>query len=117
MDEEIKNLIEEYVKQIENKEADIVLLKREIDKIVFHGQKEMKDVLANLDTKFDENNITEEQYLEMLRAEKEKILQKTKERLDLLVQGIGGVSAQREKVLKADEDKIKELRKKLDLPD
>jgi|APCry1669188970_1035186.scaffolds.fasta_scaffold114135_2 hypothetical protein len=116
MDEEIKNLIDEYVKQIESKETDLVFLKREIDKIIFHAQGEMKKASTDLDQKFDTNSLTEEEYLKLFREEKEKVLQKTKEKLDSLVQGIEEVSTKREESVKADEEKIKELRKKLDLP-
>lgn len=117
MDEEIKNLIEEYIKRIESKEADLVLLKREIDKIIFHAQSEMRKTSTDLDQKFDRSSLTEEEYLKLFREEKEKILLRTKERLDSLIQGIEEVSAEREKGVKADEEKIKELRKRLDLPD
>lgn len=105
MDEEIKNLVEEYVKQIESKEADFVLLKKGIDEIISHAQKEIGDTIADLDVKFDEHNITEEEYLALLRAEKGKILQKTKKRLGSLIQGIEETSAHREEVSMADENK------------
>ena len=98
MDEEIKNLIDEYVKQIEGKETDLVLLKRKIDEIIFHAQTGMKAALADLDARFDENKITEQEYLKLMREQKSTILQKIKEKLDLLVQSTEGISAQREKV-------------------
>ncbi len=115
MDEEIQKIVQEYVKQIESKEADLVFLQREIDKVIFLAQKKVKDVMVELDAKFDENSISEEEYLSLLRAEKEKILLNTKESLDKLVQGIEGVSTKREKGVKENEDEIKALRKKLNL--
>lgn len=88
MDQEIKNLIDEYVKQIESKESDLLLLKRKIDEIIFHAQKEMKDIVSDLDAKFNANDITEEEYLKLMREQKAVILQKTKEKLDSFVQSI-----------------------------
>lgn len=88
MDEEIKNLIEEYVRQIENNEADISSLKTGIDEIVYSAKKEMGSALAGLDEKFDAGSITEEEYMDMARKEKAVILEKTKEKLDTAVHGI-----------------------------
>ena len=117
MDEEIKNLINEYVKQIESKEADFVLLKREIDEIIFHAQNEMEIVLTDLDSKFDENKITEEEYLKLMGEQKSTILQNTKKRLDDVVTSIEGISIEREKVAQANADKINDLKKELGLLD
>lgn len=88
MDNEIKDIIEEYVGQIENKEADIVSLKKEIDIIIDGAKKDMASLLAELDKKFDEGGITEQEYMDMARKEKELILEKAKGRLDLLVHEI-----------------------------
>jgi hypothetical protein len=116
MDEEIKKLIEEFVKQIESKEADLVFFRSEIDKIIFRAKSNIKKVSTDLDEKFNAYIISEEEYLKLFREEKEKIIQRTKEKLDSLVQGIEKVSAKREEVAQADEEKIKELRKQLNLP-
>lgn len=90
MDQEIKKLVETYVREIESKEADLSLLKNGIGEIISRAQGELKAVLTNLDTQFEANGITEEKYLDVLRKEKENILQKTKERLD---QFVGTMSA------------------------
>ncbi len=88
IDQEIKNLIDEYVKKIEDKEAELTLFKKEIEQILSDSKEELVRATANLDAKFNDNNITEEEYLAELREEKEVILKNTKERLDLLVQGL-----------------------------
>lgn len=82
IDAELQNLINEYVKQIESKEEDLVGLKRNIDGITSVAKQELKQAISELDKKFDANEISEEEYLVKLRAEKEKILNQTKEKLD-----------------------------------
>lgn len=82
IDAELQNLINEYVKQIESKEEDLVGLKRNIDGITSVAKQELKQAISELDKKFDANEISEEGYLVKLRAEKENILNKTKEKLD-----------------------------------
>ena len=57
-------------------------MKRKIDEIIFHAQAEMKAILTDLDAKFDENKITEEEYLKLMREQKSTILGKTKEKLE-----------------------------------
>jgi len=117
MDQEIKDLIEKYVKQIESKEVDLVFLKKEIDKIIYNAHIEMKGILSDLDVKFNAYSITEEEYIYLVRKERENIVQNTKEKLDVLVQGIEVVSAQRKKISGIDKNKLKDLRQKLNLID
>lgn len=81
MDTELQNLINEYVKQIENKEEDLVNLKRNIEDIISFEKGELEQTITELDKCFDKNEISEEEYLTKLRAEKENILNKTKEKL------------------------------------
>jgi len=85
MDDEIKNLIEEYIKKIEDKEEELTLFKKEIDKIIFESKKELQQVTVDLDAKFDANNISEEEYLVFFRKSKEDILKKTKEKMATLI--------------------------------
>ena len=85
IDLELQNLINEYVKQIEAKEDDLVGLKRNIDGIISVSKKELKKATADFDKKFDANEISEEEYLVKFRTEKENILSKTKEKLDSLL--------------------------------
>ena len=81
MDTELQNLINEYVKQIENKEEDLVNLKRNIEDIISFEKEELEQTIIELDKCFDKNEISEEEYLTKLRAEKENIINKTKEKL------------------------------------
>jgi hypothetical protein len=85
IDSELQNLIDEYIKQVESKEGDLVGLKNNIDGIISITQIEFKKVIADLDVKFDANEISEEEYLAKLRAGKKSILEKTKEKLDSLL--------------------------------
>ncbi len=85
IDLELQNLINEYVKQIEAKEDDLVGLKRNIDGIISVSKQELKKATADFDKKFDANEISEEEYLVKFRTEKENILSKTKEKLDSLL--------------------------------
>ena len=85
IDPELQNLIDEYVKQVENKEDDLVGLKRNIDGIISVSKQEISSTIADLDKKFDANEISEEEYLAKLRAGKEGIITKTKEKLDSLL--------------------------------
>ena len=88
IDSELQNLIDEYIKQVESKEGDLVGLKNNIDGIISITQIEFKKVIADLDVKFDANEISEEEYLAKLRVEKENILKKTKDKLNSLVKGL-----------------------------
>ena len=85
MDVEIKNLIEEYVKKIENKEEELTLFKKEIEKIISESKKELQQVTIDLDVKFNANDISEEEYLASFRQSKENILKSTKEKMDSLI--------------------------------
>lgn len=85
MDEEIKNLIEEYVKKIEDKEEELTFFKKEIDLIISESKKELQQATADLDAKFDVNKISEEEYLTLFRKSKEDILKKSKEKMDSLI--------------------------------
>jgi len=88
IDQEIKNLIDEYVKQVENKEDDLVGLKRNIDGITSMAKADLKNVISGLDLKFDANEISEEEYLSKLRMGKESILEKTREKLNSLTKSL-----------------------------
>jgi len=85
IDSELQNLIDEYVKQVESKEGDLIGLKNNIDEIISLAQTELKKLMTGLDVKFDANEISEEEYLAKLRAEKENILKRTKEKLGSLL--------------------------------
>lgn len=85
IDTELQNLIDEYVKQVEKKEDDLVGLKRNIDGIISVSKQELKNATINLDKKFNANEISEDQYLASIRAEKENILKKAKEKMDSLM--------------------------------
>lgn len=88
MDEEIKNLIEEYVKKIEDKEEELTSFKKEIDLIIFESKKELQKVTSELDVKFNSNNISEEEYLGLFRKNKEDILKSAKEKMNALIQSL-----------------------------
>lgn len=88
MDEEIKKLVNDYVKEIEANEAICLSFKQDIDRVIQGAQNKMKTAIQNLDKAFEENGITEEEYLSMLREEKTKILQNAKQHLDSLLENI-----------------------------
>ena len=113
MDEEFKKLIDDYVKQIEDKETDLTLLKNKIDEIVYGARTEMSSVSEKLDLKFDSNEINEEEYLNLLRKEKATILQKTEEKLNSLVHDIEKTSTERQELEKADTEKLNKLKEEL----
>ncbi len=85
IDPELQNLIDEYVKQIESKEDDLIGLKRNIDGIISVSKRELDSTTTSLEKKFNTNEISEEEYLTKFRAEKENILNNTKEKLDALL--------------------------------
>ena len=85
IDVELQNLIDEYVKQVEAKEDDLLGLKSNIDGIILTSKNEMGKVTTSLDKAFNANKISEEEYLTKFRAEKENILKRTKEKLDALL--------------------------------
>ncbi|MEI8174599.1 MAG: hypothetical protein WCG28_01465 [bacterium] len=85
IDTELQNLINEYVKQVENKEDDLVGLRRNINGIILVSKQELKNETSDLDKKFNLNEISEEEYLIKFRAVKEGILNKTKDKLNSLL--------------------------------
>ena len=88
MDTELQNLINEYVKKIENKEEELASFNQEIGKIISDDKKELAKITKNLDAKFDANNLGEEEYLRLFREGKAEILEKTKEKLNYLVKSL-----------------------------
>lgn len=85
LDTELQNLINGYVKQIESKVDDLAGLKRNIDSITSGSERELQQVIFELDKNFDAHEISEEEYLVKMRAEKENILKRAKEKLDSLL--------------------------------
>lgn len=81
MDQELQELIIEYVKKIEAKESDINLIKIKVNNILDDAKKETEILITNLDIKFNENKISEGEYLIQLREEKDKILNIVKNKL------------------------------------
>lgn len=88
MDQEIKSLIVEYIKKIEDKEEILTLFKSDIEKIISDSKKELEEILKILDIKFNNHNMSEEEYLKLFRKAKEDILEKTKVKLDSLVNSL-----------------------------
>lgn len=88
IDKEIKNLIAEYIKKVEDKEEILTLFKNNIDKIISDSKKRLKQITSDLDIKFEANNISEEEYLNLFRKSKIEILNKTKEELNSLIQSL-----------------------------
>lgn len=85
IDEELKNLIAEYVRQIEAREDDLLGLQRNIDGITNTAKNELQKVTNQLDNKFDANEISEEEYLIQFRAAKADILKSTQGKMDALL--------------------------------
>ena len=81
-------LIEEYVKKIGDKEEDLISFKSKIDEILLLSKQKLKKVTSDLDLKFNSNSIREEEYLNLFRKEKDEILQRTKEELDVLIKNL-----------------------------
>ena len=82
---ELQNIIDEYFKKVEDKQDDILGLKRNIDSIISLSKQELGKVTKTLDKDFDENKISEEEYLIKFREEKEIIVKNTIIKLDSLV--------------------------------
>ena len=85
MDEEIKNLIDVYTKQIEERGDNLLLFRSKIDVILINSSNEFEQLQVGLDKKFEDENLSEEKYLTLFREGKENILKQTKEKLDTLV--------------------------------
>lgn len=85
IDLELQNLIDEYVKQVESKEEDLVGLKRNIDGIISASKRELQNHTLDLDKKFNGNEINEEEYLSEFRKVKENILKSAKEKLNSII--------------------------------
>lgn len=88
IDQEIKDLISGYVKKIEGKENKLTSFKEEVEKIINSSMKETAEATALFDMKFDNNEISEGDYLSLLREKRESILKATKKRLDNLIENI-----------------------------
>lgn len=88
MDEEIKKLLKDYIEQINDKEESLTSFKKAVDEITFDARKEMDEVLKNLESRFEANEISEEEYLDFMRKEKAAILQKTEQKLNSLARSI-----------------------------
>ena len=85
IDPEVQKLIDEFVEQVEKKEGELTSSKRDIDAIISNADSELSQVTANLEAKFNTNEISEEEYLVEFRKEKANILKNTKEKLDSLL--------------------------------
>lgn len=89
IEQEIQNLIEEYIKKVEEKESDLISFKEKIGEIISGSEKEFTDTVSDLDNKFELNDIGEEEYLTLIREKKEMIFNNVKEKLDSLVSSLG----------------------------
>lgn len=113
MDEELKKLIDDYVKEIEKREDDIRSLKNGIHHIISKAKKEMEDAAADLEEKFQSNTITEGEYLESIKKEKVRITSEVKSKLENFVQETARKSDSRQETKAAEGARIEELRKSL----
>lgn len=113
MTEELKALVEEYVEQIEAKEASFLSLERGIEQIILRAQNELEEEIKELDVLLDEEKITEEEYLASVRSKKEILLEKTKEAFGMLVQEVIRADESREETSRNDQETITSLRKEL----
>ena len=85
MDPEIKKLIDEYVEQIESKEPELRAFKDKIDVVISGAEKEFSILNNDLEAKFQDNKISEQEYLALFRDKKAIIIKETKDKLDSLV--------------------------------
>jgi predicted PilT family ATPase len=82
---DLKDLINEYVKQIESKEKEMLFLKAQINDVSKQAERQMELKMKELENLFNLNKISEEEYLKLLREEKNKILNEMKDKLNLLL--------------------------------
>ncbi len=85
IDPEIQKLIDDFTEQIAKKDPEIASSQRSIDFILSGAETELEKIEAELEVRFEANKVSEEEYLNALRTEKEKILLNTQEKLDALV--------------------------------
>jgi thymidylate kinase len=87
---DLANLINEYVKKIESKEEEMLFLKAKINDILKRAERRMELKISELDDLFNLHKINEEEYLKLLREEKNKILNETRDKLNLLLSDLEG---------------------------
>jgi hypothetical protein len=87
---DLANLINEYVKKIESKEEEMLFLKAKINDILKRAERRMELKISELDNLFNLHKINEEEYLKLLREEKNKILNETRDKLNFLLSDLEG---------------------------
>ena len=120
IDAELKNLIDEYIKEIENKEGDLVSFKKMVDGVISDSKKSLDQTQENLEKRFEANEITEEEYLSLFRESKKSVLEEAKIKFSTLLSDLssGGLVLDKEgkeRMLREKEDasKLDEIRKSL----
>ena len=120
IDAELKNLIDEYIKEIENKEGDLVSFKKMVDGVISDSKKSLDQTKENLEKRFEANEITEEEYLSLFRESKKSVLEEAKIKFSTLLSDLssGGLVLDKEgkeRMLREKEDasKLDEIRKSL----
>ncbi len=86
--QEIKKLIAEYVKKLEDKEGELTAFKKEIEAIISTSKEDLAKATTDLDLRFNNNEISEDEYLSLFRDQKQSILLATKGKLDALVKNL-----------------------------
>ena len=120
IDAELKNLIDEYIKEIENKEGDLVSFKKMVDGVISDSKKSLDQTKENLEKRFEAKEITEEEYLSLFRESKKSVLEEAKIKFSTLLSDLssGGLVLDKEgkeRMLREKEDasKLDEIRKSL----
>lgn len=112
MEQELKQVIDEYIRAIEANESQLVHVKAKIDVYVARAEQELQGYISALDVKFDANEVTEEEFLAQVRSRKAEILADTKTKLNDLVATLQSGASEGSSI---DEAKLAELKKRLNL--
>lgn len=88
IDKEIQKIIDDYVEKIAENEEALLKLKSDIDQIIHNSENELIELENNLDQKFNTNVLSEEEYLNLFKKNKENILSKTKQKMDELLSSL-----------------------------
>lgn len=88
MDTDLQKLVDDFIKEINTYEGELASFKNNVDGILSETKNKANRLVAALDKKFDEESMSEEDYLRLLKEKKKEILDETKTNLDLLLKGL-----------------------------
>ena len=85
MNQDLQNLLEEYLAQVETREGDLTTLNQEINFHLLNAKSRLQTATAELEQKLDAEEIDEEHFFQSLQEARDLIQKETKQKFEQLL--------------------------------